>query len=130
MANKARASAPRRRSTRQRAKAAANGRGNGRPKAPNAVSKRDLSGLIAEQLFEIQSMRTRIEILKLRRDAADEDPLPGVAANPDGTMVTFGGKIAELNVEEDRIVSKHRDLMPMVDGYLAGLHARQEAESA
>jgi hypothetical protein len=88
---------------------------------PAGLSKRDRAQAVANAIINLQRQDLELTLLQEANDHDDDDQAPGMGGG------TYGEQRAVFTEGQKRLVAKHRDLMPMVEGFIAGMHAQQAA---
>lgn len=101
------------------------------PLIPRALSKQDTIQAVANALVTYQRQELDLKLLQTASGHTDDDPIPAQPGQPrmvtpDGDPATYGFRLKVLKDAQRRVAAQHRDLMPQVRAYLAGLHAQQE----
>lgn len=115
--------------TKQRqARARSSRRANGT--IPSALSKQDRVQAIASALVDIQRQELELGLLQTASGHDDADPIAATPGQPRlvtdaGEPATYKDRRKVLKDSQHRLVAQHRDLMPQVRAYIAGLHAQQ-----
>jgi len=96
------------------------------PEIPDGLSKQDRIAAVAGVLIQLQRQELELTLQQDANGDADEALVPGLPPEGnDGTPTTYANRRKTFVDGQQRIVTKHRDLMGPVRAYIAGLHASQ-----
>lgn len=99
-------------------------RTNGRVTIPDALSKQDRAQAVATALSNLQNQELELTLMQEANGHDDDDLVPGLPAT-DGEAPTYAFRRKVFTDGQRRLAEKNRDLMPMVEGYLHGVHQQQ-----
>jgi hypothetical protein len=111
--------------------ARAGNRRNGRtareaPQVPDVLGERGRARMVAALLLDWQKREQEVDQVQAANGHEDGDPVPGLPPREDGTAWTYAGRRLHFRHQQEGVVTRFADIMPIVRERLPDLQAQFE----